>query len=153
MGFLAELGLENVDEDPNAFPDSTYNAYVTDAKIVKVNDQKEDRLVLTYTLADGEHKGKQIDEFKNCDKTANARDLAWLKSRLKSLGVPEEKLSSINLDDLKGIAIRITTKKKGQYRNVTNVVLGHAGGGVTASATSALDAPATPVGTGADVLL
>lgn len=153
MGFLSELSLENVEADPNAFPDGTYNAYTTDAKIVQVNNKTEDRLVITYTLADGQHKGKQIDEFKNCDKTATARDLAWLKSRLLSLGVPEASMGSINPDDLKGIECRITKKQKGEYHNITNVVLGHADSdGSSAVSADALDAPASTASVSDDAL-
>jgi hypothetical protein len=88
---------------------------------------KGKRLVLTYKIFDGDHKGKTIEEWKGINKFDSARDKAWLKSRMLSLGVPEDKINSISPDDLTGIAVRITKKQNGQYRNVTNVVLGHAG--------------------------
>jgi uncharacterized protein involved in high-affinity Fe2+ transport len=127
-GFLADLGLDEIDDDPNAFPDGTYNAYLTEAKVVALKDAaKGKRLVLTYKIFDGDHKGKTIEEWKGINKFDSARDKAWLKSRMLSLGVPEDKINSISPDDLTGIAVRITKKQNGQYRNVTNVVLGHAG--------------------------
>lgn len=144
-GFLADLGLENVEDDPNAFPDGTYNAYLTAAKVQGIKNNTEKRLVLTYKIFEGPYNGRTIDEWKNCDPTASDRDKSWLKQRLKTLGVPEERFANLNPDDLVGIAVRITTKRNGQYRNVTNVALGHAGTqeGVQASASAALDAPVT----------
>jgi hypothetical protein len=111
------------------------------------------RLVLTYTLQDGQHKGKTIDEWKNCDPKASERDKSWLKSRLKSLGVPESKMGEIDPGDLKGIEVRITKKRNGEYENVTNVVLGHSGGAATS--TDALEGNSTPapVSAGVEALL
>lgn len=140
-GFLADLDLENQEADPNAFPDSTYNAYLTEAKVVALKDAaKGKRLVLTYKLFDGEHKGKTIDEWKSINTFDDARSKAFLKTRLLSLGVPEDQLSKINPTDLVGIAVRITTKQNGEYRNVNNVVLGHVGTDtVTATATASTE--------------
>lgn len=126
-GFLADLELDKVEDDPNAFPDGTYNAYLTEAKVVSLKDVAQGkRLVLTYKIYDGDHKGKAIDEWKSINKFDDARTKAFLKKRLLSLGVPEEKLASVQPSDLAGIAVRITKKQNGQYANVTNVVLGHA---------------------------
>ena len=134
-GFLADLGLDEIDEDPNAFPDGTYNAYLTEAKVVNLKDSaKGKRLVLTYKIADGPHKGKTIDEWKSINAFDSARDKAFLKSRILSLGIPESRISSLDVNDLVGTEVRITKKQNGQYRNVTNVVLGHAGAEAEASA-------------------
>ena len=148
-GFLADLDLDNVDPDPKAFPDGTYNAYLTEAKVVALKDVAAGkRLVLTYKLFDGPHKGKTIDEWKSINKFDDARSKAFLKARLLSLGVPEEKISSINPADLSGIAVRITKKTNGQYKNVTNVVLGHSSYGTEQSPV----ATANPVAAVANLL-
>ncbi len=125
-GFLADLDLENVEEDPNAFPEGTYKAYLTDAKVVTMKDAAQGKkLVLTYKIFEGEHKGKTLDEWKGINSFDDARTKAFLKQRLLSLGVPENRLSSVSLEDLTGIALRFTMKKNGTYKNVTNIILGH----------------------------
>ena len=137
-GFLSDLGLDEIDDDPNKFPDGTYNAYLTESKVVALKDAaKGKRLILTYKVFDGAHKGKVIDEWKSINKFDDARSKAFLKQRLLSLGVPEEKIATISPEDLVGIAVRITKKQNGQYSNVTNVVLGHAGEDVVAASASA----------------
>ena len=137
-GFLADLGLDEIDEDPNRLPDGPYNAYLTDAKVVTLKDAaKGKRLVLTYKIADGPHKGKIIDEWKGINAFDDARSKAFLKQRILSLGVPEDKISTLDLNDLVGLEVRITKKQNGQYQNINNVTLGHAGLDATESSASA----------------
>lgn len=119
MGFLADLGLDSVEADPNALPDNTYPAFVYDAKMVAYKDTSKGKaLVLTYKIADGPHKGKTIDEWKSANSFDDARQKGFLKQRILSLGIPETKIADLDLDDLKGLAVTIKTKKNGQYTNV-----------------------------------
>lgn len=143
MSIFDDLGLDDIDPDPNAFPDGTYNAFLFEAKVVALTDtSKGKRLVLTYKLADGPHKGKTIDEWKSINAFDDARSKAYLKARILSLGVPEDAIKSLDPANLVGLEVRITKKQNGQYANVNNVVLGHVGGdsdSVTASATASTD--------------
>ena len=119
MGFLADLGLDTIESDPNAIPDNKYPAFVYDAKVVKYKDtSKGQALVLTYKIADGAHKGKTVDEWKSCNPFDDARQKGFLKQRLVGIGIPESKINDLDPDDLKGLPVTITTKKNGEYTNV-----------------------------------
>lgn len=123
-GIFADLGLEDVADDPNTFPASTYKGFLFDAKVVNYKDAAKGRaLVLTYKIADedSEHNGKTVDEWKQCNSFDDPTKKAWLKRRLMSLGVPEDRLSQVNPADLVGTAVFFTTKKNGEYTNVTFV--------------------------------
>jgi hypothetical protein len=118
-GFLADLGLDTIEDDPNALPDSKHAGYVFDAKVVSYKDTAKGKaLVLTYKVSEGTHKGKTCDEFKSCNAFDDASKKGWLKQRVKSLGVPEEKLATLDPKDLIGIPVWFTTKKNGDYTNV-----------------------------------
>lgn len=122
-GFLADLGLDSVEADPNAIPDGKYAAYVYDAKIVAYKDTSKGKaLVLTYKIAPGSiHSGKTVDEWKSCNKFDDARSKGYLKQRILSLGVPENRMADLDPNDLKGTAVYITTKKNGEYTNARMV--------------------------------
>lgn len=123
-GFLADLGLDSVEADPNHLPTSTYNGYVTDCKIVEAKDKSKGKfLVFTYKVSDGEHRGKTIDEWKSANAFDEKKKKSYLKQRILSLGVPEARLGSVSPEDLTGIAVRFTVKQKGEYTNVTFVAL------------------------------
>lgn len=125
-GIFADLGLDEVDADPNHLPDSTYRGVVYDAKIVHYKDAAKGKaLVLTYKVTDPEsiHKGKTIDEWKSANKFDDAQKKGWLKNRLISLGVPESRIAQVSVKDLIATDIFFTVKKKGEYINVTFVRL------------------------------
>lgn len=123
-GFLSDLGLDNVEADPNHLPDATYLGYLTDCKVVQFKDvSKGKAVVFTYKVDEGEHKGKTIDEWKPANTFDDATKKAWLKQRLLSLGVPESRINAVNPDDLIGTAVKFSVKQKGEYRNVTFVAL------------------------------
>lgn len=125
-GIFADLGLEDVADDPNSFPASTYRGFVYDAKVVNYKDAAKGRaLVLTYKINDdeSEHNGKTVDEWKQCNSFDDPTKKAWLKRRLMSLGVPEDRLSQVNPADLVGTEVFFTTKKNGDYTNVSFVKL------------------------------
>lgn len=119
MGFLADLGLDTVESDPNAIPDNKYPAFVFAANIVKYKDtSKGQALVLTYKIADGPHKGKTVDEWKSANSFDTVQQKGYLKQRLVQIGIPESKLNELDPDDLVGLPVTITTKKNGEYTNV-----------------------------------
>lgn len=124
---LFDFDLESVDEDPNSFPDGTHKASVYKIEVVKLKDASKGKsLVFTYRLQEGEHKGKDIQEWKSANSFDDAKKKAYLKSRLLSLGIPETRLNSLNsqdLEDLVGTMVFITKKTNGKYHNVTNVRL------------------------------
>lgn len=84
------------------------------------------RLVFTYTVTEGPYKGKTQREFKplvvgkpQSDKDVNS--IAYIRQRLNSLGVPEEKHATTDPDDLIGIEVLMTLvpqKNDPSYNNV-----------------------------------
>lgn len=123
-GFLADLGLDSVESDPNHLPDATYVGALFDCKVVHYKDASKGKaVVFTYKVTEGEHKGKSIDEWKSANAFDEPSKKAWLKQRMLSLGVPESRINAVNPDDLIGTAIKFTVKQKGEYRNVTFVTL------------------------------
>lgn len=123
-GFLADVGLDSVEADPNHLPDATYLGYLTDCKIVHYKDAAKGKaVVFTYKVDEGDHKGKVIDEWKSANSFDDAQKKGWLKQRIISLGVPESRVGAVNPDDLIGTAVKFSVKAKGEYRNVTFVAL------------------------------
>lgn len=121
-GFLADLGLDAVEADPNHLPNATYLGYLTNAKVVEYKDTSKGKaLVLTYKVSEGPHKGKTIDEWKSANSFDEPNKKSWLKNRILSLGVPESRLDTLDPDDLIGTPVRFTVKQKGEYTNVTFV--------------------------------
>lgn len=124
LGFLADLGLDEVESDPNHLPDATYLGYLTKVKVQPYKDKAKGKaIILTYKVSDGEHKDKTVDEWKSANSFDEPRKKAWLKQRLLSLGVPESRMNAVNPDDLVGTAVLFTVKKNGDYINVTSVKL------------------------------
>lgn len=123
-GFLSDLGLDQVEADPNFLPNSKYAGYLYDIKVVKFKDTTKGKaLVFVYKVSDGDHKGKTIDEFKSANSFDEPSKKSWLKQRLLSLGVNEAEINNVDLASLKGKAVWFTTKQNGEYRNVTSVEL------------------------------
>lgn len=126
MGFLSDLGLDDVDSDPNALPDGTYKAALFECKIIEAKDAAKGKFVVfTYKVTDPDSKyqGTTIDEWKSANSFDEPRKKAWLKQRIMSLGVPEARVNAVDPSDLLGTAVDVTVKQKGEYRNVTFVKL------------------------------
>lgn len=134
-GILAGLGLEEV---PDHLPDGTYPAYLTEAKVINLKDNKGQSLVFTYKvdLPGSQINGETIDEFKSINPADDNQKKKFLKMRLESLGVPSTRFAQFNPKDVVGLAVTITVKTKGQYTNVTNVTLRNESGSASATVTS-----------------
>lgn len=123
-GFLADLGLDTVETDPNHLPNATYLGYLTKVKVQPYKDASRGKaIIFTYKVSDGEHSGKTVDEWKSANSFDDSRKKAWLKQRMLSLGIPESRLGAVNPDDLVGLPVRFTVKQNGEYTNVTFVAL------------------------------
>src|SRR5882757_1154117 len=116
-GFLNDLNLQGVDEDPNYLPDGEHPAYISAIKINTPAPGAKDNhkaLIITYKI-DPDHPelhGRTKTEFKTLpNMTEKTNDLgvlervpateedtkhaAYLKQRIKSLGVPESELGNV----------------------------------------------------------
>jgi hypothetical protein len=127
---FGDLDIASAEDNPFAIPDGVYEVFVTECVVGLT--KKEDKLgmTLTYTIDGGPKDKSKISEFKHVprpsdDLTSDQRERAksFLKQRLASLGVPEDKMNSLYPADLIGTAAAITvvTNKEG-YTNVTKVV-------------------------------
>lgn len=135
-GFLNDLGVDwGGVSTSNAPSDGTHHGYLTKAEVRTKKDTTKS-LVLTYRVADGENEqGKTIDEWKSLPITVQGptgprfateddeRNARFLKQRLISLGVPEDRINTLNPGDLQGTEVYFTVKSKGEYTNVTFVKL------------------------------
>lgn len=135
-GFLNDLGLDEVNADPNYIADGKYRAFVYNSEVrTKKDDSKS--WVLSYKIApDQKHAGQvQQEWFDLAPKGDNAElKRSFLKRRVLSLGVPESKIGSVQPNDLIGLEVSITIKHSGSYQNVGTVEL--AGGATSASAST-----------------
>lgn len=125
MGLFDELDLKNAPADPNAIPNGDYVAYLTDVKpgtSQKAPDHKY--VIFQYKIEDdGPYNGAEISEWKSADPSDDERKKGWLKQRLISLGVPEDRVDEVEPDDIIGTKVVLQVKQNGQYTNVNRVTL------------------------------
>lgn len=152
MGFLNDLtpGLdwnEGV-SDPNRVAEGKHHAFVYNVKVMDLTARgKGKSLVITYKMAeDDAEKGKTVDEWRGIPAVTadgkfatdkDATNASWLKRRLQDLGVPEDKINTIEPNDLVGTEVYVTFKNNGQYQNVAKCEVVGAGGQTASSASAA----------------
>ena len=126
MGFLNDLGLENVEADPNHIADGTYPAYVFGSEVRLKKDHSKS-WVLTYKIAPeaAKHSGQTQAEWFDLEPKGENAELkkSFLKKRILSLGVPESKINEVNPDDLIGIKVSLKIIHKNGYQNVGDISL------------------------------
>lgn len=129
MGIFGDQDWNSVPDDPFALPDNSYVAFVTNVKVGPTKAGDKVGMTITYTIDGGGYDGREVTEWKRIPQVDNPkspsdsekRDLSFLKARMRDLGVPAERMNSIEPDDLIGIRCVITTRQSGQYTNVTRV--------------------------------
>lgn len=105
-------------------PAGTYEVLV--AAVETERKDSGNYLVLSYTITEGSRKGKTHKEFLRIVEGGAQSDgdkfaLQALKTRLKSLGVPDDKMRTVGPDDLvgvEGVIVLVDDKKNPQYRRV-----------------------------------
>lgn len=136
MGLFDELeeDFHDVDEPQQGIPAGTYEAMVSAIEVEEKPEAKRPGkyLVFSYTVTEeGPYKGMTQKEWKHtiqgrAKDDADRQDLAYLKQRLANLGVPEERMNSVEVDDIVGTEIAMTLvdqKNNPQYRNVSRISL------------------------------
>lgn len=132
MGLFDELDEDftEVEEPTLGIPAGTYEAMLS-----SISTETKDSgtfLVFTYTVTEeGPYKGKSHKEFKKTvvGRAQNDKDreaLGYIKQRLSSLGVPPDRMNSIDVDDLVGTELALTLvnqRNNPDYRNVQKIVL------------------------------
>lgn len=119
---LDELELDDIPL-PGVLPDGVYPGFVYECGFKSSKDGKK-FLVFTYKVAEPHPlAGATKDEWKSANKSDDAKMKSWLKQRIVSLGVPEDRIKDTNPSDLVGTAIYFTIKNKDGFCNVNNVTL------------------------------
>lgn len=132
MGFLNDLGLDNVEADPNHIPDGQYPGFVYKSSLTIKKKDGTTQWAITYKVAPDAPvaAGKSQDEwFKvkgapgkpETEPTENNKE--WLKKRVLSLGVPESQVNSLDPQDVEGTAVFFTIVHRNGYQNIGNVWL------------------------------
>lgn len=136
MSLFGELDVQSAEEIDYTVPDNTYPAFVFDVKVGMTkgnpteNKPKKLGMTLIYKISEGEYEGRQVQEWKQIPEPADPknltedekRSLSYLKTRVLSLGIPEERVNDVQPDDLIGREVVITLVSKGEYQNVRKVV-------------------------------
>lgn len=140
-GLFDELDVAGAEDNPWSIPDSTYPGVVNDLD-VKKNAKGNMGMTFKYKVTEGEYAGREITEYKRLphssdaeqlDAAAKSRAASYIKQRLASLGIPEERMNGVTKDDLIGIECYVSTKMNGEYINVRDITLTAPEGGVSAS--------------------
>jgi hypothetical protein len=125
-GFLNDLGLDNVEADPNYISDGTYPAFVFSAD-VRTKKDKSKSWVLTYKIApeSPKHAGQQQQEWFDLEPKGENAEMkkSFLKRRVLSLGVPEDKINSLQPNDVVGIKVAMSIVHRNGYQNVGTVTV------------------------------
>lgn len=131
---FADLDIASAADNPFSVDDGTYEALLTAVK--REEGSKGPGLVFEYTVQnDDKFEGRKFSEWKNLPVTpANKKEgweittpekademKSWIKQRLTSLGVPEERMNSTNPSDLEGTAVIATLATKKGYQNITKL--------------------------------
>lgn len=119
-GFLNDLGLDQVEADPNYIPDGKYPGFVFESK-VEVSKNGNKQWVLTYKFVDG----RTQKEWKNLEPKGpnRALQLSFLKQRVLSLGIPETRVGTFQPSEVIGVPVWIQIKHRDGYQNVGTVEL------------------------------
>lgn len=128
---FGELDVASAEDDPFAIPDNTYDCFLTDVKVGPTKDKSKTGMTLVFTISEGEHANKKIQEWKRIPTPADPknlddedkRSLSFLKARLLDLGVPAERVNTVSPDDLIGKRVYVSVKNNNGYTNVKKVVL------------------------------
>lgn len=118
--------------EPGNIPDATYRAYVFDVGGVKpTKDGSKQGLTITYKIAEGDYEGEVVREWKEVPQVPAGttpsveqnKKFGYLRQRFASLGVPAERMATVEADDLVGKKVLVTVKNNNGYVNVNRVSL------------------------------
>ena len=128
MSLFGDLDIESAEDDPFAIPDNTYDCFLTDVKAGPTKAGDKQGMTLEFTIAEGDHMDKKIQEWKRIPDPASPmeddeRAKSFLKARMLDLGIPAERVNSVTADDLLGIHCFVSVKNNNGYTNVRKVTL------------------------------
>lgn len=136
MGLFKDLDLKNAEDNPWHKPDGFYTCVVYSVELQETRDKSKVMCVFTYRVVDFPDKpilnGQDIKEWKwvptpedleNDPEGKAALSLSFLKNRIKSLGVPEDRLNDFEPDDVRGLKVIVEGQNRNGNFNVREVKL------------------------------
>ena len=155
------LGAFNIDMDEIEAPsfdvkDDVWEYVVGDMYLLEGTSNHPDKswIIIEFQLGDeGKTKSEWFQMPMDSDnKTAKEIEkLGYFKLRLKDLGVPDEKLNTVEPDDVIGKRGTLQTVTKGGYQNIKNVTLAEEEAAPVAATPVRRKAAAKPVAEAAPV--
>lgn len=138
MGLFGDLDVASANDNPWFVPANTYEADVYKVE-VKSDKNGNKGLSIIYKISSGEHKGKTVSEWKAIPSPADPKHLTeeeqkatdYLKMRMLSLGIPEERMNTAEPNDLQGLPVLVKVTVNDEYTNVNKVELRTAGTGAS----------------------
>jgi len=130
---FGDLDLENAPDDPNAIPDGTYRAFLTDVKKGPTKDNSKVGVTFKFKISEGDYDGSEVTEWKSANRDDDQKTKGYLKQRIISLGVPADRINVVDPGDLIGKDCYITVKNRNGYTNVNKVTLADAAGEASSS--------------------
>lgn len=130
MGIFGDLDVASASDNPWLVPANTYEATVYTAE-VKRDKNEILGMEIIYKISSGDHEGKTVREWKVIPEPADPKNLtpeenkatSYLKMRLRSFGIPESRMNSMNVNDILGLEVIIKVTVNGEYTNVSRVDL------------------------------
>ena len=142
MSIFGDMDMDSVPDNPYDTEPGTYEANVYDVEVKPTKAGDKTGMYIYYKIDGGDFDGNTLQEFKEIPQpkdpknpTADEKKTAsWLKMRLVSLGVPSNRLNSLDPKDLIGTPVTVTIARNGEYTNIQKVALrsdnGFTGSGV-----------------------
>lgn len=131
-GFLNDLGVDWAGLDVSNEPaPGTYRCFLTKSEVRNKKDGSKS-WVFSYKVQPGQpEEGKVKEDWRPIPNVAGGKFVSekdatfarFLKQRLVELGVPEERVGTVQPQELNGIDCFVTIVLKDGYKNVTKVVL------------------------------
>ena len=131
MGLFGDLDVSSAEDNPWMVPANTYEADLYEVEVKPNKLGTKTNLVLTYKIASGDHMGKTVTEYKQVPNPADPNNptpeekkaASYIKQRLSTLGVPESRMNTVEVNDLVGTPVTIKVTVDGEYTNVARVEL------------------------------
>lgn len=130
MGIFGDLDIASASDNPWLVPANTYEATVYTAE-VKRDKNEILGMEIIYKISNGEHEGKTVREWKIIPEPQDPKNMtpdekkatSYLKMRLRSFGIPESRMNSMNINDILGLEVIVKVTVNGEYTNVSRVDL------------------------------
>lgn len=123
---FGDLDIASAEDNPFEIAPGTYQATISDVSVRPTKAGDKTGLIIEYTITDENETGKKVSEWKEIPAKGSKNEAtaaSFLKLRLSSLGIPENRMNSLQTDDLMNLDVVVSVKKNGEYTNVVKVAL------------------------------